>query len=161
MHIIVKHAGKKPLSKDSDITYVSSIAEALQSVATHDAQHNGEALEQVLIEVYPGTYNERVEIRRDNITLKGVVGEKGELPCISQARGAFEAGADGLLLGTFRTYTMLVDAQDTVLENLVIENSAGHGEVAGQALALYLDGDNTQIINCTLSSYQDTLFIAI
>lgn len=61
-------------------------------------------------------------------------------------------------LGTFRTYTMLVDAQNVTLENLTIENSAGAGSNIGQAIALYAEGEGFRCKNVRLLGWQDTLF---
>lgn len=67
---------------------------------------------------------------------------------------------DGSLLGTFRTYTVLVDGNNITFKNCRFENNAGPGETKGQAIALYLDGDNIRLENCVLKGHQDTLFLA-
>ncbi|SFG53820.1 pectinesterase family protein [Oribacterium sp. WCC10] len=61
-------------------------------------------------------------------------------------------------LGTFRTYTMIIDADDVTLKNMTIENSAGAGPDIGQAIALYADGDKLRFENIRLLGWQDTLF---
>ena len=61
-------------------------------------------------------------------------------------------------LGTFRTYTMFIDAKNVRLENLTIENSAGAGNDIGQAIALYAEGEGIQCRNIRLLGWQDTLF---
>lgn len=68
------------------------------------------------------------------------------------------SGVDGTL-GTFRTYTVLVDADDVRLENLTIENDAGDGREVGQAIALYADGDRLVVDACCIKGHQDTLFL--
>lgn len=67
---------------------------------------------------------------------------------------------DGRPYHTFRTYTMLVEADGVTLKNLTVENTAGSGKEVGQALALYIDADNVHVENCTLRAHQDTLFLA-
>jgi pectinesterase len=68
---------------------------------------------------------------------------------------------DGRPYHTFRTYTVLVDGNDITFKNCTFENTAGPGEVkSGQAIALYLDGDDIHLENCILKGHQDTLFLA-
>ena len=74
--------------------------------------------------------------------------------------GARELHADGRPYHTFRTATLLIDGDGVKLRNCTIENTAGPGEVAGQAIALYLDGDDIEVIDSVLKGNQDTLFLA-
>lgn len=67
---------------------------------------------------------------------------------------------DGRPYHTFRTYTMLVEADGVHLKNLTIENTAGPGKEVGQAIALYIDADQVHVEDCILHGYQDTLFLA-
>ena len=76
------------------------------------------------------------------------------------AHYAKEIHADGRLYGTFRTYTVLVDGHDITFKNCIFENTAGPGKKVGQAIALYIDGDNICLENCVLRGHQDTLFLA-
>lgn len=48
---------------------------------------------------------------------------------------------DGIKRGTFRTYTLFLDAPDITLCNLTVENAAGAGKEVGQAIALYAEGE--------------------
>ena len=73
---------------------------------------------------------------------------------------AKEMHPDGKLRGTFRSYSVLVEGNDIIFKNCVFENIAGNGAEVGQALALYLDGDNIQLENCVIRAHQDTLFLA-
>ena len=54
----------------------------------------------------------------------------------------------------------MVDGNNLIFKKCVFENTAGKGEDVGQALALYLDGDNITLENCILRGHQDTLFLA-
>lgn len=76
------------------------------------------------------------------------------------AHYAYEEHPDGKPYHTFRTYTLLVDADNAVLKNCCIQNIAGSGASMGQAIALYLDGDNIVVQDCVLRGHQDTLFLA-
>lgn len=96
-----------------------------------------------------------MEIRRPNLTLEG---ETAETVRIVGGLGAFMENDAGEKLGTFRTYTMLVDADDVTLRNLTIENDAGDGRRVGQGVALYADGDRLVVDACRILGHQDTLF---
>ena len=52
--------------------------------------------------------------------------------------------------------TLTVQANDVHLENLTLQNTAGP---VGQAQALTAMGDRLILVGCTLSSYQDTLYL--
>lgn len=65
---------------------------------------------------------------------------------------------DGIKRGTFRTYTLFLDAPDITLCNLTVENAAGAGKEVGQAIALYAEGEGIRVENCRLIGSQDTLF---
>ncbi|MCH5241020.1 MAG: pectin esterase [Muribaculaceae bacterium] len=60
-------------------------------------------------------------------------------------------------MGTFRTYTMKVDACDATFENLTIENDAPR---LGQAVALHTEGDRLIFRHCRFLGNQDTIFTA-
>ena len=76
------------------------------------------------------------------------------------AHYAKEDMPDGTKRGTFRTYTVLVDGDNIHFKNCVFENSAGKGKDVGQAIALYIDGDDITLEDCTLIGHQDTVFLA-
>ena len=67
---------------------------------------------------------------------------------------------DGRPYGTFRAYTLLVDGDRLEFRNCVFENTSGPQAQAGQAPALYLDGDGIRLTDCVLRGHQDTLFLA-
>ena len=104
--------------------------------------------------VKPGTYREVVYIQREKrfITLAG---EDAEKTIITYDLRAGMIGLDGQKIGTFRTPTVTVDADDFSVENLTFENSAGR---RGQALAVRIDGDRVRFRNCRFLGYQDTIF---
>ena len=105
----------------------------------------------------PGTFRQRLVIRRPQTVLEGA-GQN--LSTVCSAQGGFELQPDGRKLGTFRTATVMVDADDVTLRNLHISNEAVPRETKGQAIALYADGDRLTVEQCRLSSFQDTLFTA-
>ena len=58
-------------------------------------------------------------------------------------------------MGTFRTYTVKVEASNITFKNLTIENNA---ERLGQAVALHTEGDQLKFINCRFLGNQDTIY---
>ena len=73
---------------------------------------------------------------------------------------AKEIHEDGRPRGTFRSYTVLVDGDNVTFKHCCFDNSSGLSKNAGQAIALYLDGDNIVLEDCVIASHQDTLFLA-
>lgn len=132
---------------------ISKALEAIDELCPNDGRP-------VTIHIEPGEYRERVEIHRPYVTL---VGETADSVRIVGSLGAKMPSGDGSgidgKLGTFRTYTVLVDADDVRLENLTIENDAGDGREVGQAIALYADGDRLVVDACCIKGHQDTLFL--
>lgn len=107
------------------------------------------------IYIQEGIYDERVEIRLHGLSICGAGPEKTR---ITGALYGFMPYPDIGKLGTFRSYTMLIDANDVTLRDLTIENRAGAGPSIGQAIALYADGDHLHFENLRLLGWQDTLF---
>jgi pectinesterase len=58
-------------------------------------------------------------------------------------------------MGTFRTYTLKIDANDITLKNITIENNSAR---LGQAVALHTEGDRLIFINCRFIGHQDTIY---
>jgi len=58
---------------------------------------------------------------------------------------------------TYTSYTVLIQGNDVVLQNLTIQNSSGR---VGQAVALHVEGDRCVVKNCRLLGNQDTLYAA-
>ncbi len=74
--------------------------------------------------------------------------------------GAWQTHPDGRPYHTFRTASVLVQGNGTVFRRCTFENTAGPGAEAGQAIALYLDGDGIVLEDCVIRGHQDTLFLA-
>jgi pectinesterase len=107
------------------------------------------------IYVKPGRYREVVYVQREKrfVTLAGA---DPETTTITYDLHANMTGLDGKPIGTFRTPTMTIDADDFSVENLTIENTAGP---VGQALALRVDGDRVVFRKCRFIGWQDTIFL--
>ncbi len=110
----------------------------------------------VLLRLHPGVYSEKVYIRRSDVTVEGM-GASSDDVRIEWGDYAYEIMQDGIKRGTFRSYTFFIKGDDNRLKNLTIENTSYPREKAGQAIALFAEGDFTGE-GLVLRSYQDTLF---
>jgi len=110
-----------------------------------------------IIRIKPGTYRERLYIQREKRYLRLIgLGETPEDTVITFGLHANLLGEDGLKIGTFRTPTVQVDADDFDAQNISFVNHAGP---VGQALALRVDGDRVSFSDCRFLGWQDTIFI--
>ena len=121
----------------------SSVNEAVQAAKIGDT-----------IFVSNGIYRERVEVTKPHITL---IGEDKNHTVIEYGLYA-RMIVDGEKLGTFRSYTMLVNTDNFTCRNITVANTAGFGDDVGQAIAIYAEGDNLTFENCRFLGHQDTLF---
>ncbi len=108
----------------------------------------------ITINIKDGVYHEKVKVHAWNnlLTLKGESKEKTII-----TNGDYFDKIDLGRNSTFFTYTVLVDADDCIIQNLTIENSAGP---VGQAVALHIEGDRCEFVDCKLLGYQDTVYAA-
>ncbi|MBD0384052.1 pectinesterase family protein [Paenibacillus sedimenti] len=107
-----------------------------------------------IIKVKNGIYNEKVLVpsTKKMITM---IGESREGTVLVNGDSASTIGPNGQPLGTSNSYTLRTSGTDFTLENMTIRNSAGR--TAGQAVALYAEGDRGIFRNVKLLGYQDTL----
>ncbi len=96
-----------------------------------------------------GVYKEKLHIPGwiTDITLKG---ESADSTIIT-----YDDHAGKGKMGTFDSYTVKIEGNDIVVENLTIANTAGE---VGQAVALHIEGDRCVFRNCRLLGNQDTMF---
>ena len=109
-----------------------------------------------VIAIKPGTYRELVYVQREKrfLTLRGD-GDDPSKTVITYDLHANMTGQDGQKIGTFRTPTVYIDADDFSCENLTFENAAKPR--TGQALAIRIDGDRVRFRNCRFLGWQDTI----
>lgn len=105
--------------------------------------------------VKAGTYPEIVYIQREKHHVH-VLGEDAATTIITAGLHAKVIGPDKKPIGTFRTPTVQVDADDFTVENLTLKNSAGD---VGQALAVRVDGDRVIFRHCRFLGWQDTILV--
>ena len=109
------------------------------------------------IRIGAGIYREKLVCEKKDIALQGagadctrlVWGDGGKLP-----------HPDGRPTHTFRSYTAFFSGERLRVENLTIENDAGPGAKAGQAVAAYVDSAHAVFEKVRLLGNQDTLFCA-
>lgn len=105
----------------------------------------------VTIYITNGIYKEKIIIPSWLQNVK-FIGENMDSVIITNSH---HANIDNM--GTFRTYTLKVDACDATFENLTIENDAPR---LGQAVALHTEGDKLIFRHCRFLGNQDTIFLA-
>lgn len=108
--------------------------------------------QRIVIYIKNGKYYEKVKIHAWNTKIS-LLGESKENTIIT-----FDDHFKKMNVGrnnTFHTYTVLVEGNDFIAQNLTIENSSGE---VGQAVALNVNANRVKIENCNLLGNQDTLY---
>lgn len=105
--------------------------------------------------VRKGVYRERVIVHKNHVR---IVGEDAEETVLTWSSFALQIHPDGTERTTFRSWTLMVCADDVTVENLTVRNDAGDGTVVGQAVAVYAAGDRGVWKNCRMIAHQDTLY---
>jgi pectinesterase len=105
--------------------------------------------------VKAGEYRELVYIQREKRFIS-LVGEDAERTSITFDLFNDYPAPDGKPIATFRTPTVMLDADDFTIENLTIRNAAGR---KGQALAIRVDGDRAVFRRCRFIGWQDTILV--
>jgi len=109
----------------------------------------------VVIQIAPGTYHELIYVQREKRFFK-LVGADPTNTILSFDLYAGITNAEGKPIGTFKTPSTTIDADDFSAENLTFENSAGP---VGQALAIRVDGDRASFRHCRFLGWQDTILL--
>ena len=111
-----------------------------------------------VIRIAPGIYREKLVCEKKDITLAGagmdatrlVWNDGGKLP-----------HPDGRPTHTFRSYTAFFSGEKLRVEDMTIENDAGPGAKAGQAIAAYVDSARAAFSRVRLLGNQDTVYTGI
>jgi pectinesterase len=109
----------------------------------------------VVIHIKPGVYRELIYIQREKSFFK-LVGENPTNTILTFDLYAGITNAEGKPIGTFKTPSTTIDADNFTAENLTFENFAGP---IGQALAIRVDGDRAAFRNCRFLGWQDTILL--
>jgi pectinesterase len=126
-----------------------SVQQAIMSVPSGSRENP------VVIHIAPGTYKELIYVQREKSFFK-LVGENATNTILTFNLYAGLTNFDGNPVGTFRTPSTTIDADDFTAENLTFENSAGN---VGQALAIRVDGDRATFRHCHFLGWQDTILL--
>jgi pectinesterase len=126
-----------------------TVQEAIMSVPS------GSNVNPVVIHIAPGIYKELIYVQREKRFFK-LVGENATNTVLTFNLNANMKGADDKPIGTFKTPSTTIDADDFTAENLTFENNAGN---VGQALAIRVDGDRANFRNCRFLGWQDTILL--
>jgi pectinesterase len=126
-----------------------TVQEAIMSVPAGSAENP------VIIRIKPGTYKELIYIQHEKRFFR-LIGEDAKKTILTFDLHANIVGKDGKPIGTFRTPSTVIDADDFIAENITFANSAGP---VGQALAIRVDGDRAVFRNCRFLGWQDTVFL--
>jgi pectinesterase len=108
-----------------------------------------------VIYIKKGTYKEKIVIPQwlQNIELVGEDRDQTVITFDDHANIKTPQYQQGI--GTFRTYTLKIEANDITLKNLTVENNAAR---LGQAVALHTEGDRLLFVNCRFLGHQDTIY---
>ncbi len=113
--------------------------------------------EPVYFVVKNGVYRERPFIELADYIIEG---ESAERTVITGACGGRDPWPGEEKTGTFRSQTLFLGGIRARVSNITIENTAGDGARAGQALAVYADARQVFMDGAVLLGNQDTLFTA-
>jgi pectinesterase len=157
IQLVAQHAvypSEITVAQDGSGNY-KTIQEAVNSVRDLGQQR-------VIIHIKKGIYHEKLIIPswKTKISLIGEDEENTIITNTDYSGKANPGGCDAYGKDKFTTYTsftVLVQGNDFVAENLTIENASGP---VGQAVALHVEGDRCVIKNCKLIGNQDTLYAA-
>lgn len=110
--------------------------------------------DRVILFIKNGIYREKLTVPSCN-TYLSLIGESTSGTVISwdDHFSKIDRGRNS----TFYTWTLKVEADDFIAENLTVENSAGP---VGQAVALHVEGNRCIFRNCRFVGNQDTLYAA-
>ena len=109
-----------------------------------------------LIRLPAGVMRQKAVVRTPHITLAGAGRDSTVLAYDNHARRMDKVGRP---LGTFRSFTLAVTAENVTLRALTVRNDAGDPARKGQQVALSVYGDGFVMEDGALLSTQDTLFL--
>jgi pectinesterase len=124
-----------------------TVQEAIMAVPS------GSPADPVIIRIKPGTYRELIYVQHEKRFFH-LVGEDAAKTVLTFDLYAGMQGPDGKPIGTFRTASTVIDADDFTAENITFENAAGP---RGQALAIRIEGDRVVFRKCRFIGWQDTI----
>ncbi len=154
--LFVAFLAAKSLCAQTNITVAAdgsgqfkSLEDAVMSVPS------GSAANPVIIHIKPGVYHDLIYVQREKSYFH-FIGDNATNTILTFGLYASMTNVDGKPLGTFKTPTVTIDADNFTAENVTFENSAGP---VGQALAIRVDGDRAAFRHCRFLGWQDTILL--
>ncbi|RKL69239.1 pectate lyase [Salipaludibacillus neizhouensis] len=108
-----------------------------------------------VIYIKNGEYREKLTVPASKTNLS-FVGESKEGAVLVYDDNANTLGSDGNPIGTSKSSSIFIYANDFIAKNLTFQNDSGEG--TGQAVAAYVRGDRAYFENVQFLGYQDTLY---
>lgn len=111
----------------------------------------------ITIQIRNGIYYERLilDTRKDFITL---VGEDKYKTILTYNHHAGQRLDNGDTINTWNSASFFIYANDFTATNITFQNDAGF--TAGQAVAVFANGDRLKFLNCRFAGFQDVLFLS-
>lgn len=109
-----------------------------------------------VIRLPEGVMRQKTVVRTPHLTLIGAGRDRTWLIFDDHAQRMDKVGRP---LGTFRSFTLAVTAENVTLRDLTVANDAGDPRKNGQQVALSVCADRFIMEDCGLVSTQDTLFL--
>ena len=106
-----------------------------------------------VIFIKEGVYRQRLLVDKPGIHLVGL----GRVIIVYDI-GAIQKDSYGRAYGTGHSETVRIMGRDFTAENITFVNDAGPGDVAGQAVAVYIGADRVRFRGCRFLGNQDTLY---
>ncbi|WP_088105416.1 pectate lyase [Halalkalibacter urbisdiaboli] len=122
--------------------------------AAIDSMPNNSTKREVIY-IKNGEYREKLTIPASKTKLS-FVGESKEGTVLVYDDNANTIGEDGNPIGTSKSSSIFIYANDFIAKNLTFQNDSGQG--TGQAVAAYVRGDRAYFENVQFLGYQDTLY---
>jgi pectinesterase len=110
----------------------------------------------VLIYIKNGTYKEKLHLDSGKNFVK-LVGESQFYTILTYDDHTGKASANGGIVNTQNSYSILINGDNFVAQNITFGNDAGFA--AGQAVAMDCRGDKAIFTNCRFIGNQDILFL--
>ncbi|WP_199621103.1 pectinesterase family protein [Paenibacillus alkalitolerans] len=126
----------------------ATVQDAINAVPDNSEQ-------QTIIKIKNGEYREKLNVPSSKRDIR-MIGESREDTLLVYNDTASTPGPDGRPLGTSRSASVTVTADDFIAENLTIANDAGDN--VGQAVALYARGERMEFRGVNLLGWQDTFY---
>ena len=112
-----------------------------------------------IVHIRPGTYCEKIDMRKDRVILYGDNPETTIITYDDYA-GKPRSSTSTSTIGTQDSYSFAVNAQEFVAINVTFQNT--HKNMSGsgdQAVAVTVFQDRAAFYNCRLLGYQDTFYV--